>query len=66
MFAPGTTTKTRHGFRVEIIAVLSEPDISGNAIVGLLHDGDGAEVTTWRANGQFIAARPSGLDLVIE
>jgi hypothetical protein len=64
MFAPGTIAKTKHGFRVSILAVLAEPDISGNAIVGLLHDSEGAEVTTWRADGQFIASRPSGLDLV--
>ena len=61
MFTPGTHTKTRRGLPVLVVAVLPEPDVNGDSIIGLL---DG-EITTWDRNGSFRRGKPSGLDLEI-
>lgn len=53
MFTPGTIIKTRRGWNVEVLAVLPAPDVNGDSIVGLLHDSEGAEITTWRGDGRF-------------
>ena len=61
MITPGTTTKTRRGIRVEVVAVLPQPDTNGDSIIGLL---DG-EIATWAADGKFLRGKPSSLDLEI-
>jgi hypothetical protein len=64
MFTPGTHAWTRSGWRVEVVAVLPAPDVNGDSIIGLLHDSEGAEITTWRKDGRFRSKHISGLDLV--
>ena len=61
MLTPGTITKTLRGIRVQVVAVLPEPDTNGDSIIGLL---DG-EIATWRADGRFMRERPSSLDLEV-
>jgi len=65
MFTPGSYARTRHGWPVQILVVLSAPDNMGQSIVGLLQDGEGDELTMWQADGRFLNSNtPSGLDLV--
>ena len=56
-FRPGTVVRTRGGWPVEIIAVLSteQQDSDGYCIIGVLVQDDGAtrEIQTWHRDGTF-------------
>lgn len=58
--------KTRDGTPAKVLAVMPEPRMTGEEIIGCIKIRDAWEVCWWNTEGRFMSDRDDGLDLMPE